>query len=62
MKCAFNEKYLMNIDRIDKEILRIIQLDASLTTAEIAEQVGLTTTPKCFIQESKNNLCEYLQI
>jgi Lrp/AsnC family transcriptional regulator len=35
----------MNIDRIDKEILRIIQQDASLTTAEIAEQVGLTTTP-----------------
>lgn len=35
----------VNIDRIDKEILRIIQLDASLTTAEVAEQVGLTTTP-----------------
>ncbi len=35
----------MNIDRIDKEILRIIQQDAALTTAEIAEQVGLTTTP-----------------
>ncbi|MFB0912014.1 MAG: Lrp/AsnC family transcriptional regulator [Glaciecola sp.] len=35
----------MNIDRIDKEILRIIQQDASLTTAEVAEQVGLTTTP-----------------
>ncbi|GAC30468.1 Lrp/AsnC family transcriptional regulator [Brumicola pallidula] len=35
----------MNIDRIDKEILRIIQQDAALTTAEVAEQVGLTTTP-----------------
>jgi Lrp/AsnC family transcriptional regulator len=35
----------VNIDRIDKEILRIIQQDAALTTAEVAEQVGLTTTP-----------------
>jgi Lrp/AsnC family transcriptional regulator len=36
---------MIKIDRIDKEILKIIQEDATLTTAEIAEQVGLTTTP-----------------
>lgn len=36
---------MINIDRIDKEILSIVQQDATLTTAEIAEQVGLTTTP-----------------
>ncbi len=36
---------MIPIDKTDKNILKIIQEDATLTTAEIAEQVGLTTTP-----------------
>ncbi len=36
---------MTNLDKIDKEILSLIQNDASLGTAEIAEFVGLTTTP-----------------
>jgi len=33
------------LDRIDREILRIIMQDASRSLAEIAAEVGLTTTP-----------------
>jgi Lrp/AsnC family transcriptional regulator len=33
------------MDRIDKRILDLIQDDATLSTAEIAERVSLTTTP-----------------
>jgi Lrp/AsnC family transcriptional regulator len=33
------------IDRLDREILRLISADASLSLAEIAGQVGLTPTP-----------------
>ena len=33
------------MDRIDRRILQYIQEDATLTTAEIADRVGLTTTP-----------------
>ena len=33
------------MDRKDKRILELLQKDAMLTAAEIAEQVGLTTTP-----------------
>jgi Lrp/AsnC family transcriptional regulator len=33
------------IDRLDREILRLISADASLSLAEIATQVGLTPTP-----------------
>lgn len=33
------------MDRIDKRILDLVQQDCSLSTAEIAEQVGLSTTP-----------------
>ncbi len=33
------------IDRLDREILRLISADASLSLAEIAAQVGLTPTP-----------------
>ncbi|MBT6138341.1 MAG: Lrp/AsnC family transcriptional regulator, partial [Rhodospirillaceae bacterium] len=35
----------MSLDRIDREILALLQQDASLSTAEIADRVGLTTTP-----------------
>ena len=35
----------VEIDDIDKNIIRIIQLDASLPIQDIAEQVGLTTNP-----------------
>jgi len=34
-----------DMDRLDREILRLISRDASLSLAEIAEQVGLTPTP-----------------
>ena len=33
------------MDEIDKSILRILQTDASLSNAAIAEKVGLSTTP-----------------
>jgi Lrp/AsnC family transcriptional regulator len=33
------------MDRIDKEILRILQHDSTLAVSEIADRVGLTTTP-----------------
>ncbi len=33
------------LDRLDREILRLIAGDASLSLAEIAEKVGLTSTP-----------------
>lgn len=33
------------MDRKDKTILELLQKDAMLTAAEIADQVGLTTTP-----------------
>ena len=33
------------MDRIDRKILECIQQDATLSTAEIADRVGLTTTP-----------------
>ncbi len=33
------------IDRLDREILRLISADASLSLAEIAAEVGLTPTP-----------------
>jgi Lrp/AsnC family transcriptional regulator len=33
------------LDRLDRDILRLISADASLSLAEIAAQVGLTPTP-----------------
>lgn len=33
------------LDRVDREILRLISVDASLSLAEIAGKVGLTPTP-----------------
>ena len=33
------------MDRIDRKILRLLQQDATLSIAGIAEQVGLSTTP-----------------
>jgi len=35
----------MRIDELDCKILTLLQQDASLSTAEIAEKVGLSTTP-----------------
>ncbi len=35
----------MNLDEIDREIVRLLQRDASLTARELAEAVGLTATP-----------------
>ena len=34
-----------DLDRLDREILRLIASDASLSLAEIAEKIGLTPTP-----------------
>jgi len=33
------------MDRLDREILRLLSVDASLSLAQIAERVGLTATP-----------------
>uniref|UniRef100_UPI004047C79E Lrp/AsnC family transcriptional regulator n=1 Tax=Roseivirga sp. TaxID=1964215 RepID=UPI004047C79E len=33
------------IDKIDRQILRLLQFDAKMTTKEIAAELGLTTTP-----------------
>ncbi|MEX0964631.1 MAG: Lrp/AsnC family transcriptional regulator [Pseudohongiellaceae bacterium] len=33
------------MDKIDRNILKLLQEDATLATAEIAERVGLSTTP-----------------
>ena len=35
----------MYLDEIDREIVRLLQADASLTARELAEHVGLTATP-----------------
>jgi Lrp/AsnC family transcriptional regulator len=34
-----------DLDRLDREILRLITVDASMSLADIAEKVGLTSTP-----------------
>ncbi len=34
-----------DLDRLDREILRLITVDASLSLADIAAKVGLTPTP-----------------
>ena len=36
---------MFNLDAMDRKLLALMQEDASLTSAELAEQVGLTTTP-----------------
>ena len=33
------------MDRLDKEILRLLQDDATLSVNDIAERIGLSTTP-----------------
>ncbi|KXI30868.1 Lrp/AsnC family transcriptional regulator [Paraglaciecola hydrolytica] len=33
------------MDRLDREILRLLQQDATMAVSEIAEKIGLTTTP-----------------
>ena len=35
----------MKLDRLDKAILKLLQRDATLPVSEIAEKVGLSTTP-----------------
>lgn len=34
-----------NLDRLDRAILRLLTVDASLSLAEVAEKVGLSATP-----------------
>jgi len=36
---------MMRIDKIDQKILRLLQEDAGIPISEIAERVGLTSTP-----------------
>jgi len=36
---------LLDMDRIDKEILRILQLEARISNADLAERVNLSPTP-----------------
>ena len=33
------------MDKLDREILRLLQKDATQSVADIAEQIGLSTTP-----------------
>lgn len=48
-KCYFKEYYSMNalekLDKVDLQILRILQENARLTTKELASQVSLSSTP-----------------
>jgi Lrp/AsnC family transcriptional regulator len=34
-----------DLDRVDREILRLLAVDASMSLADIADKVGLTSTP-----------------
>jgi Lrp/AsnC family transcriptional regulator len=36
---------ILAMDRLDSEILRLLQIDATQSVADIAEQIGLSTTP-----------------
>src|SRR5215468_6656886 len=38
-------KDAQRLDEIDRRILRALQQDARLTTAQLAERIGLSTTP-----------------
>ena len=42
---VLNRRRLFDMDDIDRKILAILQHDATIAIAEIAEQVGLSTTP-----------------
>lgn len=36
---------MISLDKIDQKILTLLQVDAKLTTKEVATELGLTTTP-----------------
>src|SRR5262245_58941272 len=38
-------KDALRLDEIDRKILRALQQDARLTTAQLADRIGLSTTP-----------------
>ena len=40
-----SRKDALRLDEIDRKILRALQQDARLTTAQLADKVGLSTTP-----------------
>ena len=42
---AVRRKDALRLDEIDRRILRALQQDARLTTAQLAERIGLSTTP-----------------
>ena len=45
LQLASTEALVFKLDEIDREIVRLLQEDASLTARELAEHVGLTSTP-----------------
>ncbi|TVO73541.1 Lrp/AsnC family transcriptional regulator [Sedimenticola selenatireducens] len=48
------------MDRTDKKILNLLQQNCSLSTAEIAEQIGLSTTP-CWRRIQNLEKCGVIQ-
>lgn len=48
------------MDKIDRKILSLLQIDASLTAAEVAERVGLSKTP-CWRRIAKMQECGLIQ-
>lgn len=55
----------MSVDQIDRKILRVLQTDASLSLAEIADAVGLSSSP-CWKRirrlETAGYICERVAI
>ena len=49
---------MIDLDPFERKILRELQRDASLTTAEIAERVGLTPSP-CWRRIYLSSTSEY---
>src|SRR6185312_6666116 len=44
-RVSTSRKDALRLDEIDRKILRALQQDARLTTAQLADKVGLSTTP-----------------
>ena len=45
MDITTSNGFTMNLNRIDRHILRVLQQDGRITYSELASRVGLTTTP-----------------
>jgi Lrp/AsnC family leucine-responsive transcriptional regulator len=44
-RVSTSRKDALRLDEIDRKILRALQQDARLTTAQLADKIGLSTTP-----------------